>query len=146
MSLTKKNYRPVSDASSYHVHLYYDGRSKQHAGNLRREMAHRFGDKIDIGRWRDKAPQGPHPVSHFQVAFDRDVFPEIVTFLSLNRGDLIILLHPNTGNGYEDHTQNVMWIGPSIPLAQDWLDRNEKRLQGAAGDVHRCSRATNVSA
>ena len=145
MSLTKKNYRPVSDASSYHVHLYYDG-DKQHAGDLRREMAHLFGDKIDIGRWRDKAPQGPHPVSHFQVAFDRDVFPDIVTFLSLNRGDLSILLHPNTGNGYEDHTQNVMWIGPSIPLAQDWLDRNEKRLQEAADDNNQSSSATNAAA
>ena len=86
MSRTRKNYRPVSDASSYHVHLYYDGRSKQHAGNLRREMAHLFGDKIDIGRWRDKAPQGPHPVSHFQVAFDRDVFPDIVN-IAFDRGD-----------------------------------------------------------
>ena len=145
MSLTKKNYRPVSDASSYHVHLYYDGRSKQHASNLRREMTHLFGDKIEIGRWRDKAPQGPHPVSHFQVAFDRDVLPDVVTFLSLNRGDLSILLHPNTGNGYEDHTQNVMWIGPSIPLAQDWLDRNEKRLQEAADGLHLGSRAANAA-
>ena len=146
MSLTKKNYRPVSDASSYHFHLYYDGTNKQYAGDLRREMVRLFGDKIDIGRWRDKAPQGPHPVSHFQVAFDRDVFPDIVTFLSLNRGDLSILLHPNTGNGYEDHTQNVMWIGPSIPLAQDWLDRNEKRLKEAADENNQRSSATNAAA
>ena len=128
MSLTRKSYRNPSEASGYHIHVYYDGLSKQHAGNLRREMAHQFGDKIDIGRWRDRAPQGPHPVSHFQVAFERNVFPEIVTFLSLNRGDLSILLHPNTGNGYEDHTRNVMWIGPSIPLAQNWLKKNEKPL------------------
>ena len=50
MSLTKKNYRPVSDASSYHVHLYYDGASKQHAGNLRRELVQLFGDKIKTNR------------------------------------------------------------------------------------------------
>lgn len=127
MPLAKKRYRPASDASNYHVHLYYDGQTKQHASNLRREMDRRFGKNIEIGRWRDKAPQGPHPVSHFQVSFGTEVFTEIVTFLALNRGDLSILLHPNTGNGYQDHTANVMWIGPSIPLAQGWLKRNEKR-------------------
>ena len=127
MPLAKKRYRPASDASNYHVHLYYDRQTKQHASNLRREMDRRFGKNIEIGRWRDKAPQGPHPVSHFQVSFGTEVFTEIVTFLALNRGDLSILLHPNTGNGYQDHTANVMWIGPSIPLAQGWLKRNEKR-------------------
>ena len=127
MPLAKKRYRPASDASNYHVHLYYDGQTKHHASNLRREMDRRFGKNIEIGRWRDKAPQGPHPVSHFQVSFGAEVFTEIVTFLALNRGDLSILLHPNTGNGYQDHTANVMWIGPSVPLAQGWLKRNEKR-------------------
>ena len=136
MSLTRKTYRSASDASSYHVHLYYDGSTKTHAANLRRELNHLYGDKIEIGRWRDKAPQGPHPGSHFQVAFDAVLMPEIVTFLALNRGDLNILFHPNTGNGYEDHTQNVMWIGPSIPLAKDWLERNEKRLHEAADEMN----------
>ena len=39
-----------------------------------------------------------------------------------------------------------MWIGPSIPLAQDWLDRNEKCLQEAADDMHQSSSATNAAA
>ena len=120
-----KPFRPCEDINSYHVHLYYDGTSKQYAGHIRRELARRFNNSIEIGRWRDKAPQGPHPVSHFQVAFPTRIFNEIVPFLALNRGNLHILLHPNTGSGYEDHTKNVMWIGPCIPLAEDWLERNK---------------------
>lgn len=136
-----KTYRPATDISSYHVHLYYDGTTKTHAGNLRRELAKLFGDQIEIGRWRDKAPQGPHPVSHYQVAFPVELFNEIVPFLALNRGDLNILLHPNSGDGYEDHTINVMWIGPSIPLNAAWIESNEGRLQEAAAEMATASAA-----
>ena len=146
MSLTRQIYRSAEDVSSYHVHLYYDGATKQHAANLRREIAHLFGEKVEIGRWRDKAPQGPHPMSHFQVAFPQGIFSEIVTFLSLNRGDLNILLHPNTGNGYEDHTRNVMWIGQSIPLAEDWLGRNQNRLQGVADEMNQAAIVKDAAA
>ena len=125
LNFWQKQYRSENDITSFHVHLYYDGLNKTHAANLRRELDRRFSDKIIIGRWRDKAPQGPHPVSHFQVDFPVDLFSVLVPFLALNRGDLRILLHPNTGNGYEDHTRNVMWIGPSIPLSEVWLERNQ---------------------
>lgn len=128
MILSDNNqFRTSEDINGYHVHLYYDGKSKQYAGHIRREMERRFKGKVEIGRWRDLAPQGPHPVSHFQVSFPTKMFGLVVPFLALNRGDLKILLHPNTGNGYEDHTRNVMWIGPSIPLNQDWLERNKNR-------------------
>ena len=125
LNFWQKQYRSENDITSFHVHLYYDGLNKTHAANLRRELDRRFSDKIIIGRWRDKAPQGPHPVSHFQIDFPVDLFSVLVPFLALNRGDLRILLHPNTGNGYEDHTRNVMWIGPSIPLSEIWLERNQ---------------------
>ena len=124
-SLGKNSFRTSEDIKSYHVHLYYDGRTKQYAGYLRREMERRFEGCIEVGRWRDMAPQGPHPRSHFQVSFPTNMFNRLVPFLALNRGGLYILLHPNTGNGYEDHTKNVMWIGPSIPLDPNWLSRNK---------------------
>ena len=119
-------YRESVDIQSYHVHLYYDGASKQNAGNLRREINNRFGNDVVIGRWRDKAPQGPHPVSHFQVEFPVSLFDKIVPFLALNRGKISILLHPSTGNGYQDHTKNVMWIGPSVDLNDAWLVGNKQ--------------------
>ena len=124
-SLGNNSFRTSEDIKSYHVHLYYDGRTKQYAGYLRREMERRFDGCIEVGRWRDMAPQGPHPRSHFQVSFPTNMFNRLVPFLALNRGGLHILLHPNTGNGYEDHTKNVMWIGPSIPLDPNWLSRNK---------------------
>ena len=134
MNFIHKTYRSETDVKNYHVHLYYDGGTKLHAANLHREIDRRFGKQVQFGRWRDQAPQGPHPVSHFQVTFPTELFDVLVPFLALNRGDLHILLHPNTGNGYEDHTKNVMWIGPSIPLAEGWMQRNQKRMQEATDE------------
>ena len=41
-------FRASGDINSYHVHLYYDGNSKQYAGHIRREMERRFKDRIEI--------------------------------------------------------------------------------------------------
>ena len=122
--VTNSSYRLCTKITNYHVHLYYDGKTKRYAGEIRRELQRRYGSEIEIGRWRDSAPQGPHPMSHFQVSFPCKLFSELVPFLALNRRDLNILLHPNTGHDYEDHTNNVLWIGPSISLDQRWLRKN----------------------
>ena len=113
-------FRPADEIKGYHVHIYYDGATKQWAGHLRREIAKLFPD-AEIGRWRDKAPQGPHPQSHFQIAFDTEQFADIVPWLTLNRGELDMLVHPNTGDGYEDHASNRMWVGSSLDLRLDYL-------------------------
>ena len=113
-------FRPADEIKGYHVHIYYDGATKQWAGHLRREIAKLFPD-AEIGRWRDKAPQGPHPQSHFQIAFDTEQFADIVPWLTLNRGELDMLVHPNTGDGYEDHASNRMWVGSSLDLRLDHL-------------------------
>ena len=114
--LEKPVFRSIKDIKSYNVHIYYDGSTKTYAASLRKRLSDLFSSEIEVGRWRDKVPQGPHPVSHYQVAFPVEIFNKIVPFLALNRGNLNILLHPNTGDGLEDHTTNVMWIGPSLDL------------------------------
>ena len=132
---TVMEFRPREEIKSYHVHIYYDGASKQWAGHLRREIAKRWPEAA-IGRWRDKAPQGPHPVSHFQVAFRNELFSELVPWLALNRNGLSMLVHPNTGDGYEDHAFHDMWIGPSADLCLDgmrasWEKRQEEKKKAA---------------
>jgi aromatic ring-cleaving dioxygenase len=133
----RPDFRPAEMIKGYHVHIYYDGRTKQWAGHLRREIA-RLWPKAEIGRWRDKAPQGPHPISHFQVAFTPDLFAELVPWLAMNRKDLDMLVHPNSGDGYEDHVQNRIWIGNSMDLEYEALRRIEaeiKKRKAAAATV-----------
>ena len=124
----RQDFRPASMIKGYHIHVYYDGSNKQWAGHLRREIARLFPD-AEIGRWRDKAPQGPHPTSHFQVAFTPELFADLIPWLAMNRKTLDVLVHPNSGDGYEDHVQNRMWLGNSRDLEYDALRRIESIIK-----------------
>ncbi len=112
------DWRPASEIKGYHAHIYYDGASKQLAADLRRAIARSF--EVTVGRWHD-APVGPHPVSMYQVVFAPEQFGQFVPWLSLNRRGLSILVHPSTGNGYEDHTDNALWLGQAIALDTEIL-------------------------
>jgi DOPA 4,5-dioxygenase len=34
----------------------------------------------------------------------------------LNRDGLSVLLHPETGDDYRDHSAHAAWLGPALPL------------------------------
>jgi DOPA 4,5-dioxygenase len=46
----------------------------------------------------------------------RDAFGDVAQFLALNRGGLTIFAHAETGEDLADHTQHVIWFGPSETL------------------------------
>ncbi|MCZ6844727.1 MAG: DOPA 4,5-dioxygenase family protein [Alphaproteobacteria bacterium] len=102
----------------YHAHVYYDTDTKKTAARLRRRIGARF-DTV-LGRWHDE-PLGPHPVSFYQVAFEPNVFAELVPWMALNREDLTILVHPETGDDLADHSEFAMWLGDSFPLRLERL-------------------------
>ena len=62
------------------------------------------------------APVGPHPQSMYQIAFPREMLASFVPWLMLNRDGLTVLLHPETGDDYVDHTDHAAWFGAVLPL------------------------------
>ncbi len=108
----------MAEISSYHAHVYYNAASKAAAADLREKIEQRF--PIKMGRWHDR-PVGPHPQWSYQVAFEADLFAEIIPWLALNRSKLDIFVHPNTGDDIADHTDHVMWLGASDTLNLDGL-------------------------
>jgi DOPA 4,5-dioxygenase len=64
---------------------------------------------------------GPHPCWSYQVAFGPELFARIVPWLALNRGDLVVFVHPNTGDDLADHSKHVMWLGELMDLNLDAL-------------------------
>jgi aromatic ring-cleaving dioxygenase len=103
---------------SYHAHVYYDAASKKAAAYVRLGLEEKF-DAV-YGRWHDK-PVGPHPRWSYQVEFKAKVFDKLIPWLALNRRDLTIFVHPNTGKAIPDHTDHAMWLGPSVDLNVDAL-------------------------
>jgi aromatic ring-cleaving dioxygenase len=106
--------RPISRISSFHAHIYYDPATTRRQAELVRErVAERF--VVRNGAWHD-VPVGPHPGAMFQISFAKEVFPQIVPWLMLNRSGLTILVHPNTDRPRDDHLVHALWMGSVLPL------------------------------
>ena len=97
----------------YHAHIYYDPQTRGRAERLRAAIGERFSARL--GSWHDE-PVGPHPVAMYQVAFASEELTSLVPWLMLNRDGLTILLHPETGDDYRDHTAHAAWFGAVLPL------------------------------
>ena len=97
----------------FHAHIYYDPDEVERAKELARQVQARF--PIAVGHFHLR-PVGPHPRGSVQLTVPRDAFGDVAQFLALNRGDLTIFAHAETGEDLADHMRHVIWIGPSEPL------------------------------
>lgn len=123
----KQRVRPAAAAgpaaiTAYHAHVYYDPRTtRARAERLRERVAAAF-PAARLGRWHDELV-GPHSQSMYQIAFPRRLLASFLPWLMLNRDGLTVLLHPDTGNDYRDHTAHAAWLGAMLPLRLDVFSR-----------------------
>ena len=111
----------VPSITGYHAHVYNDPATRGVAERLREAIGAEF--TVTLGRWHD-TPVGPHPQSMYQVAFPIEEFPRLVPWLMLNRQGLTVLVHPQTGDEYEDHARHPLWLGAILPLKLEVLRRS----------------------
>ena len=97
----------------FHAHIYYDSEDVEIARQLAAAAQQRFS--VPVGHFHLR-PVGPHPRGSVQLTVPTDQFGEVAQFLAVNRGDLTIFAHANTGEDLADHTRHVIWFGPSEPL------------------------------
>jgi len=101
----------------WHAHVYFDAITVAPAQALREKIETTFDD-IVMGRFHER-PVGPHPRFSYQVAFKNEQLAPLLSWLALNRGDLTIFVHPNTGQDLEDHRDRAIWLGQQVPLVLD---------------------------
>jgi aromatic ring-cleaving dioxygenase len=119
---------PIGDdtkITGYHAHIYYDEDSREKAARLREQIWNKYQHKVEMGRFRDRAV-GPHPMPMYQVAFSKDLFPEIVPWLMYHRDGLTILVHPEAEDAFNDHAHYPLWMGQKLQLRLDWLARGNR--------------------
>jgi aromatic ring-cleaving dioxygenase len=110
--------RDPSAISEYHAHIYYDPRTtRDRAERLRARVAAEF-PHAKLGRWHGELV-GPHTQSMFQIAFPASLVGAFLPWLMLNRDGLSVLLHPETGNDYRDHSAYAAWLGDALRLRLD---------------------------
>ena len=114
----------VDDIKLYHAHLYYDSSTLDEAHKLRTQAGDLFG--LGLGTMHEKLV-GPHPRWSCQLTVGKEQFAEVIPWLALNRGNIDVFVHPDTGNDYADHTNHVIWLGRQFPLQTHIFKRNENR-------------------
>jgi aromatic ring-cleaving dioxygenase len=106
--------------TQYHAHVYYDpADSRDRAALVRERVVAAFPD-ARLGRWHDR-PVGPHPQAMYQIVFAPARLADILPGLMLNRLDLTVLVHPETGDDYADHAHHAAWLGAVLPLRLEVL-------------------------
>lgn len=120
-------FQPIT---SYDFHLYYlykDQSSRQEAIDLKNSIAKQFKTELDqdlivLKVLRDEEKRGPHITAYFEVdTRDPHTFVKLFSWLQLNHGSLSVLVHPNSGDTYKDHTNHAVWIGERIPVLENIL-------------------------
>lgn len=97
----------------FHAHIYFDPDELARAQAFAREAQSMFG--VAIGRFHER-PVGPHPRGSCQLTVPQEKFGSFAEWAVLNRHGLTIFAHADTGDDLADHTEHVIWFGPSEPL------------------------------
>ena len=97
----------------FHAHIYFDPEEVEKAKALGDSAHERFG--VAVGHYHLR-PVGPHPRGSVQLTVAPEQFGDFAQWLALNRGDLTIFAHANTGEDLADHTRHVIWFGASEAL------------------------------
>jgi len=103
----------MSAITGYHAHVYFDPGSRQQAQALCEAAGKALA--VEVGRMHDN-PVGPHPRGSCQLAFPAEHFGSVIPWLLEQRQGLTIFAHANTGDAIKDHTEHVLWLGPSENL------------------------------
>ena len=97
----------------FHAHIYYDPAEVGKAQALARAAQERFG--VPVGHFHLRRV-GPHPRGSCQLTVLPEQFGDFAQWAALNRNGLTIFAHAETGDDLADHTEHVIWFGPSEPL------------------------------
>jgi len=116
------NVMNTDQIKDWHAHVYFDDASRDAAWALRERIEKTF--PIEMGRFHEK-PVGPHPRFSYQVALKNEQFLPVMSWLTLNRGELTVFIHPNTGHDLEDHRDRAIWMGQQVPLVLDIFTKKD---------------------
>lgn len=76
---------------------------------------------------------GPHPRVSYQVTIAPEDFSAVVPWLALARAGLTVFVHPDTGDDLANHSDHVVWLGPSEALNLGMFRRRAAQRAAAAG-------------
>lgn len=107
---------PKNFPHDFDAHIYFPIEKMDFITQLRQKIADEFRtDQIFVG---DIIPEpiGPHVLPMLEVNFSEALFSKMIFWLSAHRAELSVLVHPQTGDDYYDHTQMAIWLGSPVEI------------------------------
>ena len=108
--------RTITD---FHFHIYFDAEEVGQAKALAEAATQIF--PLPVGHFHTR-PVGPHPRGSVQLTVPIERFGEVAQWFALNRAGLTIFAHASTGDDRADHSDHVIWFGPSEPVDLSLFD------------------------
>ncbi|KAI6046781.1 DOPA-like domain-containing protein [Pisolithus marmoratus] len=111
-----------SEIKEWHFHIYFhQNNAEEHAAALDLRDAvlrlRRDGAFVAVPLFRvNTSPMGPHPVGSYEIWVPSTSFASVFSYLSQNRGNLSIFIHPLTKEERKDHESRNAWMGAPFPL------------------------------
>lgn len=118
---------------SYHIHVLFiapDDRQAKEVTILRQKFEQRFAVQAEC-KWffgeggriqtpclfpQCSQPDGPFISGNWAVYTPLSLYLPFTQFFSQHRGNLSVMVHPNTGWERFDHTEWALWMGPVWPM------------------------------
>ena len=97
----------------FHAHIYFDADELERAQRVAEAARARFG--VPVGHFHTR-PVGPHPRGSCQLTVRPEQFGDFAQWMAFNRDGLTIFAHTSTGDDLLDHSEHVIWFGPSERL------------------------------
>ncbi|MES2803845.1 MAG: DOPA 4,5-dioxygenase family protein [Bdellovibrionota bacterium] len=125
--MANRNYRynsewmPKGFHHDFDAHIYFSTSQLEVIKLLREKICTEFKtNEIFVG---DIIPEpiGPHTLPMLEVNFSQAQYSAFVSWLDQERNVLNILVHPQSGNDYNDHTTGAVWLGKSVPLKLEFM-------------------------
>lgn len=114
---------PKDFPREFDAHIYFNENTFALAQQMQNEMRLFFAEKeVFVGDLINR-PIGPHPFPMFEANFSLKLFTEMVIWISQNRKGLSVLVHPQTENEYNDHSEAAIWLGSVVDLKLNLFSR-----------------------
>ncbi|AZZ35453.1 DOPA 4,5-dioxygenase [Bdellovibrio sp. qaytius] len=107
---------PKGFLHDWDAHIYYIPEQIDVIERLRSMICTEFkNDEIFVG---DIIPEpiGPHTLPMLEVNFSQAQYYKLVPWLDEYRESLNILVHPQDGTDYDNHTAKALWLGQPVRL------------------------------
>lgn len=118
----------------YHTHIYFEPDDLDRAHVLS-QLAR--ATKLFSFAKVSARPVGPHPTGMIELHFDALMEGDAIRWLDAHRDQRSVLVHEDTGDDVQDHTQGARWLGAKLDLDFTFFEtiksRPELRIHKVSG-------------